>query len=288
MPFVQCTQLVTRLRVASRAYARAWIASVTLIGTIVLCTAIAPRTASAQVGSEGQAQVRFQHGRQLYAQHDYQNALAEFRGAVSLVGSPNTRLYIARCLHELGRNAEALIEFRRAAAEAADRVASEPRYGVTRDTARSEASAVETRVGAVTVNVADVPEGASVAINGVPVAPAGWGVATPFDPGDAEVTATAPGRVAFRQQVTVHVGETAVVNVELPVDVAAQQAQQASVSPSPAPVEQIAPTPTTHTVRQGGMLRLAGIPVGVIGVAAIVTASVFPMPSPRLGATTSC
>ena len=83
----------------------------------------APTPASAQLSAAAEAQLRFSRGRQRFVAHDFAPALEEFRASRSLVNSPNTQLYIARCLRGLGRNAEALGEFQRAAAEAADRIA---------------------------------------------------------------------------------------------------------------------------------------------------------------------
>jgi tetratricopeptide (TPR) repeat protein len=96
------------------------------------------REAAAQAANEAAAQMRFQRGRDLFVANDFNGALTEFRAANQLVGSPNTRLYIARCLRGLNRLGDAYIEFQRAAAEAADRSVNEPRYAASRATPRGK------------------------------------------------------------------------------------------------------------------------------------------------------
>ncbi|MEI8255118.1 MAG: hypothetical protein WCJ30_05535, partial [Deltaproteobacteria bacterium] len=127
---------------------------------------VAPSVSLAQTSNEAVAQLRFQRGRDLFNAHQYTEALAEFQATVALVPSPNTRLYLARCFHELGRNAEALLEYRHAAAEAADRANTESRYAATRDAARDEASRIEPLVGRLTLHVTSPPEGLTITADG--------------------------------------------------------------------------------------------------------------------------
>ena len=90
-----------------------------LIWLVVLASVatVIPSSVDAQLSGQAHAQLRFARGRQLFVGHQYAQALEEFQAARSLVGSPNTQLYIARCLRGLGRNAEALVEFQRAVGE---------------------------------------------------------------------------------------------------------------------------------------------------------------------------
>jgi hypothetical protein len=175
--------------------------------------------ASAQVvGAESAAQLRFQRGRELFVARDHRGALDEFRAANQLVASPNTRLYIARCLRELGQWAESLVEFQRAAAEAADRAQSEPRYGATRDAARQELELVRPRVGSLTLRAPHAPEGLEVRVGETVVQTATFDVAMPTNPGTLEVRATAPGRLPYRGAAVVQAGGSTELSIELRVD----------------------------------------------------------------------
>ena len=150
---------------------------------------------------------------------------AQLRGGARLSrGEPagavaeNTRLYIARCLGALGRNAEAFVEFQRAAAEAADRAHAEPRFAATRDAARAEAATLKPRVGRITVHVPSAPANVVVSVNGAAMPSGASDIATPVDPGAVEVTATAPGRRPLRQTVQVPAGQIIATTVELKID----------------------------------------------------------------------
>ncbi len=239
---------------------RALLVSTALCGVATVCSY--GREVRAQNTNEGAAQIRFQRGRDLFAARNYEAALVEFRAAVALVSSPNTRLYIARCLHGLNRNADAVIEYQRAGAEAADRAASEPRYAATRDTARAESSLLEPLLGRLVIHVPNAPEGTNVTAGGTPVPSALFDVSTPSDPRAVEVVANAPGYLPFRAQATVATGATAEVTVVLQRDPAALRAS-ASSAPPPAPVRE-----RMVTVRQGGSVRYAGIGVAAVGLVA--------------------
>lgn len=193
---------------------------------------LASWSASAQVtvNTEAQAQVRFARGRELFLARDYASALTEFRAANALVSSPNTRLYIARCLREMGHLAEAYLEFQRAASEAADRAVSEPRYLPTRDSARAEAAAIEPRLGRLVIRVPHPPPGITVRVGGTVVPSAGWDVPTPVDPGSVEVTATAPGWRPFQQTLEVRPGRVMEVTVEMELEPVARPSPSTSAT----------------------------------------------------------
>ena len=227
--------------------------------------ALAPRRASAQTSADAAAQLRFQHARELFTANRFEEALVEFRATVALVPSPNTRLYIARCLHNLGRNAEALLEYRHAAAEAADRAVNEPRYAATRDVARTEAAAIESSVGQLTIRIEHAPSDLVVLVDGAPVSAALVGIAAPFDPRTYRISARANGFIAREQTVTVQAGRNSDVSIALERD---PNARVAVVTPSTssAPPSAAPPAVQMVTVREGGAVRLAGIGVGALGV----------------------
>lgn len=228
--------------------------------SLSLCSGLtvtaATREACAQDASEGAAQIRFQRGRELFVARDYAGALPEFRAAVAVVSSPNTRLYIARCLHELGRNAEALTEYRRAAAEAADRAAGERRYAITRDTARAEGARVEPMVGQLIVHAAGVPPGATITVAGNAVPTALYDVPAPMDPGAIEVSGSAPGYLPFHTTTAVAAGTSVEVTVAL-------RRGPSTVRHAPAPIVVSRPV---VVVSRGVDPRVVGISLAAVGL----------------------
>jgi hypothetical protein len=159
------------------------------------------------------AQQRFTRGAGLYEQRSYAPALDEFRASLALYGSPNTRLYVARCLRELGRLDEALPEFERAMREAGDRASTDPRYAATRDAAQTEMLAIAPRVGRLTLTIPDAPAGVVVRVNDREIPREALGVAFPVMPGALRIvvesveheTETRETEVAAGREVTVGV-----------------------------------------------------------------------------------
>lgn len=223
-----------------------------------LSVSAAPREALAQDAVEAAALLRFQRARELFTAERWEPALAEFRAALGLVSSPNTRLYIARCLHNLHRNAEALLEYQRAGAEAADRAAREPRYQNTRDTAREEAAVLEPLLGRLVLHLGNPPQGLEVRLGDRVVPPVLFGVPAPVDVGELEVRASAPGYLAFQRRVTVTSGATTELQVTLSPDPAAQR-EELSRARSGQP-------PRMVEVQTGGALRWVGVAVGGAGL----------------------
>jgi hypothetical protein len=235
------------------------------------------RDASAQAANEAAAQMRFQRGRDLFVANDFNGALTEFRAANQLVGSPNTRLYIARCLRGLNRLGEAYIEFQRAAAEAADRSVNEPRYAASRDAARQEMDALRPQIGNLTLHAPHAPEGLEVRVGGAVVPSAMFDVPVPTTPGAIEVTATAQGRIAYRQQATVRASATTELTIELRVDPnyvpAATNANSNTNTNNQNngrdPDSATPPPPRMVRISEGGGVRVGGFVVAAVGVGGI-------------------
>lgn len=171
---------------------------------------LAAASASAQ-DNAAFAQQRYARGTTLYESRDYTHALDEFRASLELYGSPNTRLYVARSLRELGRHDEAVSEYERAMREAADRASSDPRYVATRDAAHAEMVALEPRVGRVIITLEEPPANVVVRVNQREVPAAGLGVPMPVLPGHVEVTVQARGFRADRRELELGAGQQASV-----------------------------------------------------------------------------
>ncbi|WP_437486976.1 tetratricopeptide repeat protein [Sorangium sp. So ce1014] len=133
------------------------------------------------------AQSLFKKGAALYESKRYALALEQFRASYAAVASPNSRLYIARCLADLGEHAEAYLEFDQVAAEAASRAKAEPRYVQTEQTAQLERDDLARKIALVTVTVAHPEAATSLAIAGKDVPRERWGKPFPIKPGKTEV-----------------------------------------------------------------------------------------------------
>lgn len=130
----------------------------------------------------------------LYEQGDYDAALDRFRRAHDLVGLTTTGLYTARTLEKLGRLVEASELYLEASRQELPPDAPEQHVTAKAD-ARKAYEALQTRIPQLTIDVENVPDGASatVSVDGTPVPPALIGVARPTDPGDHVVEATVGG-----------------------------------------------------------------------------------------------
>ena len=170
-----------------------------LIAAIVLGAAMATSSpAFAAPTDDAIALQRFEEGRVAYEAGKLGEALAAFRASIELKPSPNSRLYIGRCLRGLGKTASAFTTLRLAAREAQDRLVAsgEKRYAATRDAANLEAAELEPKVPYATIAVpSDVPKDYKVTLDGDEIPRSVWGTALPLDPGD-HVVATSGHRVA--------------------------------------------------------------------------------------------
>ncbi|WP_437578435.1 tetratricopeptide repeat protein [Sorangium sp. So ce887] len=133
------------------------------------------------------AQSLFKKGAALYESKRYALALEQFRASYAAVASPNSHLYIARCLADLGEHTEAYLEFDQVAAEAASRAKDEPRYVQTEQTAQLERDDLARKIALVTVTVAHPEAATSLAIAGKDVPRERWGKPFPVKPGKTEV-----------------------------------------------------------------------------------------------------
>jgi hypothetical protein len=245
-----------------------------------LAALLVASTAAAQT-QEAVAQARFNKGRELFIANQYAPALVEFRAASELYESPNTRLYIARCERELGHAAAAYVEYERAASEAADRAASDPRYTSTRDVAKQEGSALEKKLAHVTVLApAGLPDGVVITVNGSPLGPAGVGIAAPIDPGPVEVIAKANGYVTSRKNATAAAGESIEVKVQL--ERSPSSTSSTSTNTSTNTNTDTSTTTTTENPpviiepqRTSHGLRNAGFVVGAVGIAGMGVFAAF-------------
>jgi hypothetical protein len=200
----------------------------------------------------GDAQARFDTG-------DHRGALPLFRRAYDTTKSPNARIYVARCLRELGQLAEAYDEMHATVREATEQAEQDSKYVPTRDAAAAELALLEPRIGKLIIALRDQIDGTTVQLDGQPVAPARLGVPMTLAPGLQTVVVEAPGRQRARHEIDLKGGQTRSLTV----------APGKSTS-APAPADGAAVLPEQDAVEPtGGAVRIMGFVVGGLGLAAM-------------------
>lgn len=153
----------------------------------------------------------FEEGRRLFEGRRYDEALRAFRASYEAAPSPNSRLYVARCLHKLGKVASAYSAFRLASREAEDRVRAtgEKRYAATQQSAAFEARMLEALVPRLSLRIDSArprdAERAVLHVDGEPLPRAAWATPLELDPGAHTILVTGPYIV--RREIAVTVGE---------------------------------------------------------------------------------
>lgn len=237
--------------------------------TLPLIAALAlAATPAASQDNTAFAQQRFTRGSGLYEQREFGTALEEFRASLALYGSPNTRLYVARCLRELGRIDEALPEFERAMREAADRAPTDPRYAATRDAAQTEMLAIAGLVGRLTLTIPDAPSGVVVRVNDREIPREALGVAFPVMPGHVRIVVESAEHETERRETEITAGGEVTVGVVLRRRPESNSGQTELERPPPASV------PTPPPAPSGFSRNLAWIGFGV-GAAGLIGFAAF-------------
>lgn len=242
-----------------------------------------PRIARAQVSAEEKATAEavFQEGIRLIEKGNFADACPKFELSQRVEPAVGTMLYLAECYEKTNRTASAWAMFLEAASLAEtsgqlDRM----------KTAKARAARLEPRLAWLTIDVAKdaIVPGLQIRRNGVLVSPELSGTATPVDPGEVLVEASAPGRLPYSTKIKVPVKG----RVSVPVP-----ALQAAPEPAPAPVvapvaaqpESAAPPPVSApqstapppSSAPAQSTHASPIPwlVGGVGVAALGVGTVF-------------
>jgi hypothetical protein len=204
----------------------------------------------------------FDEGRQLLEAGRYDEACPKFLASARLVRSSGTLLNLTDCYDRLGRAASAWAQFREAAAEAA-------RAGRTIEEveARRRASEIEPRVAHVSVSAA-TEASVEVRCDGVPLERAAWDK-IPLDAGKHELSASAPGKLSWRESFELADGQELAVAIPALLDVPSEPIVRRRAAPAPAPARQDArgkPASARSSAQHDYGLVLSGL--GLLGVGA--------------------
>jgi hypothetical protein len=241
--------------------------------TLVVVLSLAGAASAQPASGSGKvaAEALFEQGRSLMAASKYAEACPKFADSQRLDPSPGTLLNLASCYEKLGRTATSWATYREAASAAnaagrADYVASAQRH----------ADALSPRLAKLTMTVTQPLDGLQVKRDGVDVASAEWGVPIPVDAGAHTIDATAPGHKPWSSTVNV-AQDGAQVSVAVPALEAAPVETPPAVAVAPAPSPAPAPPPPAPAPDPsvGNGQRVAGIVVGVVGLAGLGLSGAF-------------
>jgi len=242
---------------------RSWALPIGLFASLALSSVAA-------VGQErdpAAAQALFDAARDLMKQGKFAEACPKFQESNRLDPGLGTRFHLADCYEQSGRIASAWATFLEVAA-----IARSSNQADRDKVATERAEKLQARLPRLVINV---PEGSKtsgleIRRNGMLVGAAQWGTPVAVDPGEIELTASAPGKQALRQTLRVEEGKTA--SYSLP---ALAQGDGASAAP-PGPTAPVAtapagaapPAPPAPAPAKSGngpwIITLAG--VGVVGL----------------------
>jgi tetratricopeptide (TPR) repeat protein len=192
----------------------------------------------------------FDEGQKAMKAGDHARACKAFEASIRLLPDSGTRGSLARCYTKLGRIASAWTLWR----ELAD-IAPTSELRVD---AAAQAKQLEPRLAKYAVKVAAPVDGLAVTVAGEPADPS-LDVPVPIDPGSYPVEATAPGRVAWKGELTATEGKT--VEIVVP-ELAAAPSDGASKGPG-----------TGGSPGRGR--RLAGLALAVGGAGGLAVGGVF-------------
>lgn len=235
-----------------------------------LTLALAPLCALAQERDVPAAQALFDQARELASQGKYAEACPKFQESNRLDPGIGTLFHLADCYEQSGRIASAWALFLDVAAQA--RVTGQ----LDREKAvQKRAEQLQPRLPRLQVNVPEDSKvsGLEIRRNGVLVGSAQWGTPMPVDPGEVELSISAPGKQKLRQTVRVEEGRTLSYSVPV-LTVAEQAAPAAAGQAAPVPVAPVAPPPeppaepaqTAPTVNGNRTWVMAFGAAGIVGL----------------------
>jgi hypothetical protein len=181
-----------------------------------------------------------------------------FQLAVDQTGSPNARLYLARCLRDVGKTARAYDEMARTVRDARDRAEKDERYVATRDAAAAELALLEGKVGHLVITLDSTLKDSKVSLEGVAIASGELGKPLTVMPGEVRVVAKPPDGIDVVRSVWIKAAGTETITLAREAGAVAPP----PMKPPEKPVEE-------ESGGGFGVVRGLGIGVAAIGVGGI-------------------
>lgn len=205
----------------------------------------------------------YKKGQALHKSGKFADALVAFRESNKVLPSPNTRLYIARCLAGSGDLVAAYLEFEGVIADAKAR--NDPKYDGAIAAANTERDEITTKLALVTVTVSNAGPNTRVAVGGKDIPQDQWGKPMPYAPGSLDVSVTTPPAPSKTQVLDLKAGEKRPVALD------------AAPPGGPGPSASATSTSSTPSSSRAGLrpISYAALGVGVAGMAVFGVAGVL-------------
>lgn len=244
--------------------------NVFLLGALLVCGA--PVVAHAEPSSQDKAESHalFEKALAAYKDGHFDRALPLFQSSQQLDAGVGTLMYTAECHRQLGQTASAWGSFKEAATVAV-------KLGDKREKiALEKAAEIEKTLSYLSIDLplAARTDGLQIKRDGRALPASLLGLATPVDPGEHSLEATAPGHRTRTAKVTVGAGGARVVFVFEPLELDGAPADKRDKGdetrppPSGAALAPSAPAPS------GGPWRTVGFAAAGVGVAAGVIGTI--------------
>jgi hypothetical protein len=159
------------------------------------------RAASADPQTSAQAEALFREGRELVAKGDFARACEAFDSSQQLEPAIATLLNQADCREQNGQLATAWVLFLDAERQA--KASTDPSVRDLESVAATHAAALTTRLSTLAIAVAHPVDRLQIRRDGAPLDASAWNHPLPIDGGTHVVTASAPGRIEWKQAVEV-------------------------------------------------------------------------------------
>lgn len=183
------------------------------------------------------AESLFREAKALLDQGKVAEACDKLAASQRLEPKPGTALNLAVCHEKLGKTATAWADYMDAASLSASAGQKE-----REDFARGRVAALESQLSRIVIRVEETP-GLKVRLDGRHFLKAAWGMATPVDPGEHVIEASAPGYAPAARRVSVAAGH-GTQEIPLPkLSPASAEAPPPTPADRPAPATKPAPTP---------------------------------------------
>lgn len=243
-----------------------------------------PRVAHAAADPAAAEQL-YDEAKKLIGSGHYADACPKLEQSQKLDPGMGTQFHLADCWQHVGRTASAWAQFREVASEA--RAAGQTaRARVAKD----RADALEPFLTKLVIapGVTSTIPGLAVRRDGTEVPRESWGSPIPVDPGNHEVSASAPDKQSWQTSVDAE-GQGKVVTVDVPMlaDVAPPPPPPVAVVPTPAPAPAPAlappPAPPPAIAQQSAPITTPRTDRGTVGVTSAMPGSEEPVLQNRGG-----
>jgi hypothetical protein len=226
---------------------------------IAVCTLCISRDLHAQ--DKAAAESLFDEGRKKMTAGDYVAACDLFERSQQADASVGTLLNLAACYEKQKKFAKAWTQYRQAGNLAAR--LGDPRGKI----AAEKAQAIEGKLSKLTITVAAKADGLEVTRDGEKISSALYGAPVPVDAGSHVITATAPGKKDWKQEITLGEGEGKSVTIPELED--GSGAAAAAEGGGTAPVVSDSGEPSSDRPAKKSKQRMYALIAGGVGVVGI-------------------